>query len=154
MVELEGGCDVDADDFNMLIGPGPYPINITSSPNFTEIWPILQSALHGVQVCRYLAYCDDILGRCKRLPAWHIFAGLNETYDELVVEYNKIAVAARHHSERGEDPEACIATHNMRWISRIIVYIVDDMVAVKEGTDVVLRTLCDRMWTIRHSPNM
>lgn len=149
-IEFEGDLIVDQDEFEQLVGPGPYPTHITSNPNFSD-WPKLHSALHGVLSFRYLAYCEDVLARCHKFPDWHVYSGLYSTYNELAIEYNKTTKTARQHFEEGNDGATSIAVLNGRWISRMMVYIAEDMVSVKEGKERLLGRICERRWHIRNS---
>lgn len=149
-VELEGECMVDAEDFDAMIGPGPYPTHVTSSPTFAEDWPRLRSALHGMMVFRYLGYCDNILVRCRKYPASLIIGGLTSTYHDLVREYNKTTIAAQQYSVQGDRAGIMVASQHGRWISRMLVYMVEDMLKLKKGPEYLLSTVCDRQWRIRH----
>lgn len=149
-IELQGELIVDEDEFDKLVGPGPYPTYITSNPNFADM-PKLHSALHGVMVHRYLAYCEDMITRCHKFPEWHMYSGLYSTYNELAMEYNKTTKTARRYFEEGKHGATSIAVLNGRWISRMIVYTVDDMVSVKEGRERLLGRVCERRWRLRHS---
>ncbi|KAJ3517164.1 hypothetical protein NMY22_g14024 [Coprinellus aureogranulatus] len=142
--------DLDWGDFNMLIGIPPYPHEVISRLDLSEEWPLLRSALHGVMAYRYLQYCEDLIRRCKRPSGTpgHIRAGLDSTFQELVCEYNKVASAARQLFEQGNKVGVAVANHNTKWISRIMVYTLEDMATVRNGCDGLIRTLTERKWEV------
>ena len=143
-----GNVDVGEDDFDALIGPSPYPASLTSHSGFFRDWPILCAALHGVMARRYLSYCDQLIHRCLQFPDTHIITGLHATHQDLIVSYNRVTVGARRLFALGDKVGVVIATHNKRWIARVLVYTAEDMVALREGCSNLVRTLSDRKWKI------
>ncbi|KAJ3530924.1 hypothetical protein NMY22_g8369 [Coprinellus aureogranulatus] len=148
-IEL-GEINIEWEDFDTLVGAPPYPTSVTLGLDPADDSPILRSAMHGFMAFRYLQYCEDQIKRCQRVTAGRIRAGLETTYRELVTEYNKLVDAAQLHSHQGDEMGATIINHNIKWISRVLVHTVEDMVTVREGCETLIRILVDRKWEIRH----
>ncbi|KAJ3525102.1 hypothetical protein NMY22_g10712 [Coprinellus aureogranulatus] len=151
-----GELEIEWEDFNMLIGAPPYPSRVTLNPDFAMAWPTLRSALHGIMAYRYHNYCNDLIQRCKRPNSTpgHIRAILESTYKDLVLEYNRIAAAAQQCFHEGDRVGVSIANQNTIWVSRVMIYTVDDMVTVREGCGTLVRTLADRVYEISRGENV
>lgn len=148
-IEL-GELNVEWEDFDMLIGAPPYPSMITSNPDFPKQWPRLRAVIHGVMAYRYIAYCDEQVGRCQKHSAGHIRKGLNSTYHGLALDYNDLVITARRLRDKGDKAGAAVASLYSIWISRIMVDTVEDMVTLREGCARLIRTLTDRKWEVQH----
>lgn len=153
-IELGGDFNIDADDFDILIGPGPYSTAITSNIKFSEHWPKLSAAIHGLMAYRYIAYCDEIVNRCHRYPSHHLISGLYSIHHDLVLQYNQLTVASQRFFSEGDKPGLALAKQSGKWISRLIVYTVEDMEALRGGCGSLMRTLTERRWQIKHGGNI
>ncbi|TEB25838.1 hypothetical protein FA13DRAFT_1796153 [Coprinellus micaceus] len=94
--------DVEEVDFEAMTGAPPYPNHITSLSGFSEVWPMLGTALHGIMARQYLKYCDELIARCSGLTQDHIMAGLDVKYRELTVEFNREVIEIRRLAEEGD----------------------------------------------------
>ncbi|KAJ3525067.1 hypothetical protein NMY22_g10731 [Coprinellus aureogranulatus] len=140
--------DVEWEDFDMLVGAPPYPNKITSNPHFKKEWLELRAALHGFMAHRYLFYCAELTNKCQQSSATQILELLDSNYNELVLEHSKIQLAEAALLEE-DVAEQAIATLNKRWIARIMVYTVEDMVVLREGLKKFVESLAQRSSRIR-----
>lgn len=138
--------DIEVEDFKAMMGIPPYTSPITLVSEFSEKWPLVSAALHGMMVRQYLVYCDELIARACKLTQDHIIVGLDARYHELIVKFNQIDIGIRRCTERGDNVGVAIATQNKIWTSLEIVYAAEDIVELRKGCGCLIHRVTERKW--------
>jgi hypothetical protein len=140
-----GDClELEARDFAVLMGLPPYSCTLLSLPTFFEEWPKLSAALLGVMLRAYLERCEGLVARIARLDAYELIHELNEEMSQLKRQYNALSKA----QVRRRQATNVIVAGNKRWIARVMQYTWEDIVALKQGKEVLLATTLERKWIL------
>ncbi|KAF6754840.1 hypothetical protein DFP72DRAFT_847837 [Ephemerocybe angulata] len=141
---------LEENDFRALLGRPPYPNSLTTMDidSFQDIWPQLSAAIHGYMSCRY---AKDVEGRTSRIRDMTDSAVIEELwhrYTALSKDHVFLMGILKGKSMLQYTPEELLAMINLNWISRLIVFAVEDLEAFRYDRSHFIRTCIDRLWTM------
>ncbi|KAF6750497.1 hypothetical protein DFP72DRAFT_851586 [Ephemerocybe angulata] len=142
--------DLDENDFRALLGRPPYPNSLTTmdTDSFHDIWGQLSAAIHGYMSCRYAKDLEERTSRIRDMSDSAIIEELWDRYTALSKDRVFLVGILKGKTMLQYAPEELLAMINLNWISRLIVFTVEDLEAFRYNRFHFIRTCTDRLWTI------
>ncbi|RXW12095.1 hypothetical protein EST38_g13757 [Candolleomyces aberdarensis] len=130
-------------DFRDMIGHPPYPSHVIGLPSFEKDWPIISAAFHGYATRKFVLEQTKWMNEAAGRDRASLSSELTKLYRHLMEEWDQFGDDVRKHAD--QLPTELIAFQNRLWASRRLMWLVEDLRSLVEGTDTLFVTLQARL---------
>ncbi|KAJ3508958.1 hypothetical protein NMY22_g16451 [Coprinellus aureogranulatus] len=140
--------DIEVEELESLTAAPPYPTSITRISSFSDDWPLIRTVIQGYAARKYIEQCDVLVKQCRDAPEHIIITQLHVEYQNLIAQWSDLTEALGRLQSAGDQPETEIARQNTRWISRLVLYKIEDIRELRNGMGSLVNMVMDRRWRI------